>query len=238
MLGHRIGWKPTLNHMRGKYRSILSKDENENSLTRLELALAAKYAVQSGHCRPALLVRSHSLSKAVYESENIPSGTVVEMLSEEVRTYRQYITENLDADIYHYDDFETFETLAREALIQQLSTGASSDTYKDNRFPELDRNKDIRLLNKLTRKHCTLLFGQSGSGKTWLAQKWLSDSAEEKKLMFDVKANSIHDINRLFSPSEQTERYTATDPYGTIAAFSNTSLPYSLCIDACRTPGG
>ncbi|MEM1102774.1 MAG: DUF4062 domain-containing protein [Pseudomonadota bacterium] len=163
MLGHRIGWRPSLMRLATAFDRMPEGAGDGASMTELEVRFAAELADTA----PPVLLRSDRLTKEIGEEVETDGGP---SFRDELRTW---------PNTKEYDDFEVFEKLAQDAIDASLSRwlAANPAGQPGTRRQFLDRPDDLRKIRKSGwRSRSKLIFSPGGAGTTSLIKRHLEMS--------------------------------------------------------------
>ena len=191
IVGHRVGWKPRLKWLHSKKLKVLNTKDIKLGLTEIELQFAANFAKQKGNCAPAVLFRSDNLSQLIHQSQNLGFDD-----STEVEKYRKRVSSLAGIEISFYDSFEEFETKA-EILLKKIIDSALNKGNFNNIIDSKDlyiyeRLKELKSIEKASRKTPTLLVGKPKVGVSWVLNHWAKNTTAEKTIIIDGRFTNVN----------------------------------------------
>lgn len=179
IVGHRIGWQPSLAFLDTRQSSMLGVTSAGWSLTSLELRYARNCARSLGLPAPLVMLRSENLSATVAAAL---AGAGVPLPVEDaslVEYQRKMAADFPGASVHHYDSFEQFEGMAESGLLEMLEQhvrkrppAALIGCTVEEVESEIDRSALLTALSAAARRRPTILFTSDGSGSTWVGERW------------------------------------------------------------------
>lgn len=231
IIGHRTGWIPSLTYLNETIRKSITPKHKLTGLTEIEVSHASNLSLQYKTPPPIILLRSLELTRHVYNELQSDSPDLANPNFQEIADLRKRLSKFQNAVFYDYDSFPEFEALVEEKLAtlftRHIENGyvcirsAASTQY-------INRRKLIQQLSKAARKKTTLLYGESGVGKSWLIEQLISNRSSNKCVVIDGrKTNASNFITHL-------KRQKSLNPYSELEfskALSELPDGYTVVID-------
>ena len=177
MLGHRIGWCPSLDFVSPEFETFLSTQQRGMSLTELEIQYSTFLLPKQSSAKTVVFLRSKTLSLNVLRILQAEGHEIAQYSLDDIDTQRERLLKNKQLTLVKYDSFAEFESLAESSLndmlIQFVNTPKTIFTNAKVSSPTLDRALMLQAIAKKTKAKPTLIYGTPGCGKTWLAKRWL-----------------------------------------------------------------
>lgn len=189
------------------------------SLTEWEL----RYAVHLGRASTTpirALVRSQRMS----DEFGFPGDAASVQANADLRAW---LEQQSGVRVIEYDNLSEFEAVCEEALIAfaKAARAQPQQRPKDEPLESLDRRDEEKMLERLCRKgRPALIYGPSGSGSSWLANRWLK-AQSGVKIALDGRTGSIDELLRKLHeyagdlPPAAMQKIGAdqsSDPYDTV----------------------